>query len=194
MAVELDFAEDNLRESADDVKPGKCMAVVSEFQEYGAKNGNHICEFEIVAHDDPAEVGKIHQEFFSQTPKAVYRLRQLAIAAGLTTIEAAKAAKEAGQSVPIEFADSVGHPMYVLLAAEEYEKNGTITVNTRVGKGGAAMYRVDDPRCADWPTNEPMKVRGLKMLPANGGGQPATSAPTQSAAPTATQPDSLSAF
>ena len=194
MALDLDLSEDNFRESGDDVAPGKCMVVLSEFKEHGASGtGNHIVDLEIVAHENPDEVGKVHTEFFSQTPKAGYRLRQLAVASGLTTLERMKAAKDAGEYPTIEFNDAVGRPFYVLLATEEYTKrDGTIETSVKIGKGGAAMYRIDDKKYADWPTNESMKARGLKMLPK--AGEPTEAPAQQTSAPAPASNEELSPF
>ena len=76
---------------------------------------------------------------------------------------------------------------------EEYTKqNGTVETSVKIGKGGAAMYRIDDKKYADWPTNEAMKARGLKMLPK--AGEPAAAPSQQTAAPSLASDEELSPF
>lgn len=170
MAIQMPL--DNYGEGR--VAPGRCHLSVSDFKEYGEpKSGSHIVECEILAHDDPEQVGKTFKDFIpdpARNAKAVFRIVEFAVATGLITRDQLKRAKEAGEAPEIEPTQSVGKQFFAVLAEEEY--NGK--TNTKV-KDGRAYYRIDDPKAKDFPRSEGMLKRaGVNTAPANGGGNGAS--------------------
>lgn len=175
MAIDLDLTNDDPTKTGfDPVAPGKAHAQMVKWTDYGSKNGDHVGEFEVVAHQDPDQVGKVHTEYFSQKSTVVWKLRTLAIALGLTTVDALSRAKEAGQSVPLEFADGVNRQLFVTFSNHEY--NGK--TSTRI-EGG--MFHLTDPKAKGHPRNVGMLKRSgvpLDSIPA-----PAAAADKKAATP-----------
>lgn len=189
MAIELDLSQDN--GERDDVRPGKAQAVFAKFNEYGhSKSGSHTAEFEIVAHDDKEQIGKTHVEFFSSKPGAAFRLKSLAIAVGLTTVEECEKAKEENRPVSMEFNDAVGRQLFITLGEEEYQGRKSVKIGPR------AMYHLTDEKAKNHPRNAGMlkrsgvpldKIPGPNTAPdANAASSPSK---TQTSAPPAPADD-----
>ena len=154
MAIELDLTNDDPTRTGafETVEPGNAHVVVVDFQEYGAKTGNHIVDLEILAHNDRGQVGKVHREFFSQNDAAVWRLRLLAVVCRLATVDELKAAKDAGKPISIEFGDCVGKQICVTLEEQTYDGKTSIQI-------GSGLFALDDDRCKTFPRNEAMLSR-----------------------------------
>jgi len=151
MALQLNL--DNYGEGR--VAPGRCHLLVNAFNEYGEpKSGSHVVECEVLAHDDPEQVGKTFKDFIpdpARNGKAVFRLVEFSVGAGLLTREEIKQHQRDGTAPEIEPKDSEGRQLFALLVEEEY--NGK--TNTKV-KDGRGYFRIDDPKAADFPRNAGM--------------------------------------
>ncbi|MCC7422001.1 MAG: hypothetical protein IT428_17115 [Planctomycetaceae bacterium] len=190
MAIAVDLSEDKLQDGMDNVVPGKAHVVMQKFHEYGSKNGDHMADFEVVAHDNPAEVGKIHREYFPQKSSVAWKLRALAIGLGLTTMDECQKAKEEGRALQIEYQDGVGRQMFVTFTENEYQGKKSVRVEGN-------MWPLTSDKCKGHPRNVGMLKRSgvpLDQIPApaeskpaaagNGGAakKPASTTATKSAA------------
>lgn len=159
MAIQWDSGSDEVREQMEIPAPGKCHLALTEFEEYGEKkNGSHIATFEILAHDKPSEVGKVFKEFFSSKPTAFWRLRVLAVALGMYTVEQFREAKESGKALELDFPAAANRQ---LMAVIEHSDKGY----AQIGVKGGGMYELSDGRCADWPRHEAMAARQASNKP-----------------------------
>jgi len=165
MAFDFDFSqvpEDPTKiqdGNGDRVTPGKGMAQITAYTEYGGAKGQaHQLELEIVAWSNNADIAKTHKEniFAKDTTGKGFPMKRmtcLAMAAGLFTANDVKAWKAAGESPAIDMQELVGRPIMVELV-EEADQNDATKKYIRVGNIGLAFYHIKDPRIAAWPKNQ----------------------------------------
>jgi len=165
MAFEFDFSqvpEDPTKiqdGNGDRVTPGKGMALITAWNEYGGAKGQaHELEFEIVAWSKPGDVAKTHKENIfhkDNTGKGfpMKRMTCLAMAAGLFTANDVKAWKTAGTAPEIDMQKLVGRPIMVELVEVIDEKDATKKY-INVGNIGLAFYHIKDKRVEAWPKNQ----------------------------------------
>lgn len=165
MAFEFDFSqvpEDPTKiqdGNGDRVTPGKGMAVINGWNEYGGAKGlAHELELEIVAWSNQEDIAKTHKENIfhkDSTGKGfpMKRMTCLAMASGLFTANDVKAWKAAGKAPEIDMQKLVGRPIMIELIAEP-DKNDATKTYIRIGNIGLAFYHIKDPRIAAWPKNQ----------------------------------------
>lgn len=162
MAIAVDLSEDKLQDGMDNVAPGKAHVHMQKFHEYGSKTGDHMADFEVVAHDNPAEVGKMHREYFPQKSSVAWKLRSLAIGLGLTTMDDCQKAKEEGRPLEIEYQDGVGRQMFVTFTESEYNGKKSVRIEGN-------MWPLTSDKCKGHPRNAGMLKRSgvaLDKIPA----------------------------
>lgn len=169
------------------VKPGRCHAVMTKFEEYGEpKSGCHIANWEILSHDDPSQVGKVFKDFLTDpagassekgASYATERILLYCYVLGITTPEQMDAAKKGGQMPSLDLALADGRQAFIELVEEEYNNK----VNTRIGNAGFDIYSMNSPSTKDFPRNAAMAARATQQAaPANGN--------AEASAPPATNP------
>lgn len=138
--------------------PGLCHVQVAAFDEYGEpKSGAHVAKLEILASTTGDDVGKVFKDFIpdpGKNPKTVFRLIEFLVGCGMLTRAQIKESQENDSDLDLDPADCVGRQMFVELVEEEY--NGK--TSTKI-KGGRSYFKLDDPKCSDWPTNKGMLAR-----------------------------------
>lgn len=162
MALSVDLSDDKMQDGADTVAPGKAHLVLQKFEEFKSKNGDHIAEFEVVAHDNANEIGKIHKEYFPQKSTVAWKLRTLAIACGLTTMDECQKAKEEGRAIEIEYQDAIGRQLFATFAANEYQGKTSVRLEGN-------MWPLTSEKCKGHPRNIGMLKRSgvpLESIPA----------------------------
>ena len=173
MAIGWDPNSDEMKGGGQSAAPGKAHVVVESFSEY-ASRGDHVVEFEVVAHDRPDQIGVIHKEYFSSSSKAIWRLRTLCVATGVHTAEEFARAKEEGRGFDMNTDATVGRQLYIELQEKEHNGNWQVKIDGR-------MFAVNDPKCRDWPTQPGILKRAgipTPAVPAAGSaGTAAASAP-----------------
>ena len=165
MAFEFDFSqvpEDPTKiqdGNGDRVTPGKGMALITAWNEYGGAKGQaHELELEIVAWSNSQDIAKTHKENIfhkDSTGKGfpMKRMTCLAMAAGLFTANDVKAWKAAGAAPEIDMQKLVGRPIMIELI-EEPDKNDATKKYIRIGNIGLAFYHIKDKRVEAWPKNQ----------------------------------------
>ena len=102
--------------------PGSYHFEIEEVVEEDPQSGCMYAVCRILAGDPAEQEGKTHREYFSLTEKAMGRIFQFAMAIGLTTEEAIKAAKQGGQALDLDFeSDGPGRQFCGKLVEEEYQ-------------------------------------------------------------------------
>ncbi len=164
MGFEFDFSqvpEDPTKiqdGNGDRVTPGKGMAIITAWNEYGGAKGQaHELELEIVAWSKPADVAKTHKENIFHKDKTgkgfpMKRMTCLAMAAGLFTANDVKAWKAAGTAPEIDMQKLVGRPIMIELVEVIDEKDATKKY-INIGNIGLAFYHIKDKRIDAWPKN-----------------------------------------
>jgi hypothetical protein len=165
MAFEFDFSnvpEDPTKiqdGNGDRVTPGKGMALITAWNEYGAANGQaHELELEIVAWSNSQDIAKSHKEKIfhkDSTGKGhpMKRMTCLAMAAGLFTANDVKKWKAAGSAPEIDMTKLAGRPIMIELIEEVDQKDATKKY-IKIGNIGLAFYHVKDKRVEAWPKNQ----------------------------------------
>ena len=164
-------------------KPGRCHAVLVEFEEYGESNtGSHIARWEILAHDDPSQVGKFHRELLSDpgnqqkeeyAATATKRLLNYCYVLGLCSPADIKAAKAGGPKPNVDISSAVGRQAFLELVPDKTDKY------VNVGEFGFAVYSVNSPEAKDFPRNAAMASRAAKSQPTPAGNSNAAQAQPQ---------------
>lgn len=141
-------------------KPGKCHATLVNFEEFGATaSGDHIATWEILAHDDPDQVGKHFKDFLGDPANsnndkgrkyAIERILHYCYTLGVTTPDAMVQAKKAGQQPDLDISQGIGGQALVRLVNEEYKGK----TNLRVGNAGFDIYPLDHKNANDFPRNQ----------------------------------------
>lgn len=165
MGFEFDFSqvpEDPTKiqdGNGDRVTPGKGMAIITVWNEYGGAKGQaHELELEIVAWSNSQDIAKTHKENIfhkDSTGKGfpMKRMTCLAMAAGLFTANDVKAWKAAGTAPEIDMQKLVGRPIMIELI-EETDKDNATKKYIRIGNIGLAFYHIKDKRIEAWPKNQ----------------------------------------
>ena len=165
MGFEFDFSqvpEDPTKiqdGNGDRVTPGKGMAIITAWNEYGGAKGQaHELELEIVAWSNTQDIAKTHKENIfhkDSTGKGfpMKRMTCLAMAAGLFTANDVKAWKAAGTAPEIDMQKLVGRPIMIELI-EETDKDNATKKYIRIGNIGLAFYHIKDKRIEAWPKNQ----------------------------------------
>ena len=144
--------------NGDRVTPGKGMALITGWNEYGGAKGlAHELELEIVAWTTPADIAKTHKENIfhkDNTGKGfpMKRMTCLAMAAGLFNAADVKAWKAAGNAPEINMEKLVGRPIMIELVEVIDEKDATKKY-INIGNIGLAFYHIKDKRVESWPKN-----------------------------------------
>lgn len=154
--------------SGDRPTPGKGMALITGWEEYGGANGQaHKLSLEIVAWTNPQDVAKRHDEniFHKDNSGKGFpqkRMTCLAMAAGLFTANDVKKWKAAGTQPDIDMASLVGRAIMIELV-EEPDKNDASKKYIKIGNIGLGFWHIKDPRCKGWPVNQAVinRVHGL---------------------------------
>ena len=181
----LEFDLDDMPDNPDSIgsggqraTPGRGMAIIIAWEEYGAANGKaHKLTVEIAAWSTPADVGKTHEESIFHTdttgkgfPKR--RMLSLAMASGISTPAEYQRAKAEGRPLGFDGSKLVGRPIMVELAEEPDQKDPSKKY-LRVAKG-LGWHHPLDPKVAAWPKD----AARLQRL-----GITATTAPAKPSAP-----------
>lgn len=188
MALSFDLNQvDDVKKpnSGGQVKPGRCHAVFVEFDEYGEpKSGSHFGVWEIVAHDDPKQVGKKYKDLLGDPANgksekgvsyAMGRLLHYAYVLGVTTPDEMEAAKKSGQQPNLDLNNGAGQQVFLEIVEEKYDGK----INSRIADAGFAIMSINDPKCKDFPANQAMLARAKKSATKQPAGD-AGSLPTQS--------------
>jgi len=167
------------------VKPGRCHAAMTKFDEYGEpKSGCHIANWEILAHDDPSQVGKVFKDFLGDPANvtseksaayAVERILLYCYVLGVTTPEAMDAAKKGGEVPSLDLASANSRQAFLNLTEEEY--NGKI--NTRISNAGFDIFGLNSPSAKDFPRNAAMTARAMQSASVSFAAGNASEMPTQ---------------
>lgn len=165
MAFEFDFSQipddpTKIQDgNGDRVTPGRGMALITAWNEYGGAKGQaHEVELEIVAWTNGADLGKHHKEniFHKDTTGKGFPMKRitcLAMAAGLFDARDVQAWKAAGVAPEIDMTKLAGRPIMIELI-EEPDKNDATKKYIRIGNIGLAFYHIKDARVKDWPRNQ----------------------------------------
>lgn len=174
MSLELgfeQFAEDDMpgeqQETQFVSKPGRCHAKLIGFDEYGdSKNGRHIFKWEVVAHEESGESGKVVWDYCSH-PSPTHKdggktatniLFGRAIALGLETAESLKSCRAEGRKPNLDFASAVGRTACLSLTSREWEGEKRINVG--------ASFHLNDPRTKEYPKSAAFVARNQPAAPA----------------------------
>lgn len=136
--------------------PGKGMAVIRAWEEYGGANGKaHKLSMEIVAWSTPADVGKSHEHliFYQDTTGKGFPMRQMAclsMAAGLFTAADVRRWKAEGERPQIDMSKLVGRPIMIELI-EEPDQKDPAKKYIRIGNIGLGFWHCTDSKTKDWP-------------------------------------------
>lgn len=166
--------------------PGRGMAVIREWVEYGAVNGQaHKLALELVAWTTPTDVGKFHDESIFHQDRSgkghpMKRMTALAMAAGLFTPADVARWKAERKNPSIDMQAMVNRPIMIELAEEPDQKDPSKKY-LRIGNIGLGFWHCQDPRTKDWPKNASVLNRSLSVI-----GQWTT--PTSTAAPSGSRP------
>ena len=165
-------------------KAGNMHCLLLEFSEYGdSKNGNHIAKWEVLAHEDPSQVGRQFWDYVvhpSSSHKdggtaAMNVLYGYAIALGQLTIDQINAAKREGKQVSFDLTACNGKQQQAFLSTwfdKEYERCKR-----------RAIFPISDDRAKDYPRHAAWIAKA--------GGQPA---PTTATSPNGQQSESANPF
>jgi hypothetical protein len=135
--------------------PGKGMAVITAFDEYGMKGTGHKLVLEIVAWSTPADVGKTHEQALwieDRTGKGhpMRVMTCLAMAAGLFNASDVKRWKAEGVRPQIDMNKLVGRPVMIELI-EEPDQNNPSKKYLKIGNIGLGYWHCTDNKTRDWP-------------------------------------------
>jgi hypothetical protein len=136
--------------------PGKGMAVIRGWDEYGGANGKaHKVTLEIAAWSTPADVGKTHEQliFFTDTTGKGFPMRVmtcLAMAAGLFNAADVKRWKAEGVRPQVDMSKLVGRPVMIELI-EEPDQRDPSKKYIRIGNIGLGYWHCTDNKTRDWP-------------------------------------------
>lgn len=197
---EFDGDPEKLQDGGDRVKPGKGMAIITEWEEYSARSKGkaHAVRLEIVAWSDPSSVGMSHTEQIYHEDKSgkgfpMKRMTTLSMAAGLFTPADVKAWRQAGAKPSVNMQSLVGRPICVCLA-EEPDKDNPGKKYIRVGNIGLGFYHIDDPRVQDWPKNQTVFNSKINLVGRYAPGETKAAKQRGSSSPASQQQQSPSIF
>lgn len=175
MGFDFDFSQvpedpSRLQEGGGDrPTPGRGMAVIREWVEYGAVNGQaHKLTLELVAWTTPADVSKFHEESIFHQDKTgkghpMKRMTTLAMAAGLFTPADVARWKQERTSPQIDMQAMLNRPIMIELAEEPDQKDPSKKY-LRIGNIGLGFWHCMDPRTKDWPKNASVLNRSVAVI------------------------------
>jgi hypothetical protein len=193
MSFDFDFSvipEDasRLQEgNADRANPGRGMAIIRRWVEYGAVNGQaHNLELEIVAWTTPSDVGKIHEESIFHQDKTgkghpMKRITTLAMAAGLFTPVDVARWKAERTNPSIDMQAMINRPIMIELTMEPDQRDPAKKY-LRIGNIGLGFWHCQDPRTKDWPKSPTVLNRSAAVIGPWVTPTQTTAAPAQGAA------------
>jgi hypothetical protein len=155
--------------SGDRPTPGRGMAIIREWVEYGAVNGQaHKLGLELVAWTQPTDVGKFHDESIFHTDRSgkghpMKRMTALAMAAGLFTPADVARWKAERTNPTIDMQAMVNRPIMIELAEEPDQKDSSKKY-IRIGNIGLGFWHCQDPRTKDWPKNPAVLNRSIAVI------------------------------
>jgi len=138
--------------------PGDYHVQLTHVDEDGGKQGEMICDFEVLAGTTPNQEGKSHREYFQKTMKAFQRIHTLAVALGMVTVDELKKLKAANKSPVYDFPAAVGKQLCMGLVDDVYEGKHRTKCNFQ-------MFAVADEKVATWPKNSAMLAKAGIVLP-----------------------------
>lgn len=149
--------------------PGRGMAVIREWLEYGAVNGQaHKLALEIVAWTNAGDVGKFHDESIFHADRTgkghpMKRMTALAMAAGLFTPADVARWKAERTNPKIDMQAMVNRPIMIELV-EEVDQKDASKKYIRIGNIGLGFWHCQDPRTKDWPKAAAVLNRSLSVI------------------------------
>jgi hypothetical protein len=147
--MSLSFADYDPLKSGGLPKPGKAHFLVNTFED---KGNYYSASFEIIAHEDPDEVGKLSYNNFNKGGKGARRLQLILEATKVLTREMIEEAVQRGETeVGFDEDDVVGCTFFGLLEEGSYEKDGKTKETCKVE---FKFLAVDDKDAKDYPRNE----------------------------------------
>lgn len=105
--------------------PGKCQLLVTDVEEHDSYVS---VTHQIVAHEDPTQVGKTNYNNLSVSGKAAKRAFMFGFATGIITKEEVAEARAQGSSIDIPFKAAEGCVYYGTLEASEYNGKKKVRV------------------------------------------------------------------
>lgn len=138
--VDIGFENFDPENPNNGVKPGKVQILIQSVTEV---EGHIDVDYEIVAAEDPKELGKTNRERLFKSPKAMIRIAAFAAAVGLTTWDKLTAAKKSGaKKASINIEDAQGKTCLAeLVKGEKY-----------VNVAFSGFHHLTDPKCGpEWP-------------------------------------------
>lgn len=164
-------------------EPGKCQLLVSEVKEVeDAENPYVQVTHEIVAHENPTQVGKMSYNIFGLTGKGSRRALLFALACKITDKNAFAQARAQGTSIEIDYAQTYGSVYFSTLEASEYQ-------GKKKCRGEWDFKALDDPEAKEYPCSSsfprpaPPKEEAAKSTT-----KPASKPPTAKKAPPSATP------
>lgn len=163
-----DYDPEKAEGSSEPVKPGRAHLRVHEFELNGGKNGSHKIVLEVLAHEADArkpanewtEPGKMVYEYVPNKSQCMYRMRELAVGAGLVTRDELNQAKAEGRGVAVDWSKVKDRQLFAKIENSEYNGN----LSAAIAGKGAAFKPLDHPDCREWPRHQAMYEKGLELL------------------------------
>jgi hypothetical protein len=131
-------------------KPGKAHFLVADTEDDDSKPSYKVT-YEVIAHEDPEEVGRKVYDYLARDGGGARRLENFAKATDLITQEDVNNAIENQQDeIEFDIADAEGQTFFATLKKGSYKKDGETIETCRI----AFDYRhPSDPEAADFPRN-----------------------------------------
>ena len=123
--------------------PGKCQLLVTDVEEHDSYVS---VTHQIVAHEDPTQVGKTNYNNLSVSGKAAKRAFLFAFATGILTKEEVAEARVNGTSLDIDYKAAEGCVYYGTLEASEYNGKKKVRIEWD-------FRSLDDPAASEYPFN-----------------------------------------
>lgn len=166
----------------DRVQAGDYFAKIVKVDEESDQKGKMIVDFEILSGTNPGQESKVLRLYFekSNSKMAVRKLTALAIACGITSLDALKKAKAENKGVDLQF--PLCQDKYVCLVLEDNTYNNRTTTQL----SWDSIYHPADKRANHIPLIAAhLKVAGITLPEGRniGGNKAATATPTKPAAP-----------
>lgn len=119
-----DFDPEKVDGDFEPVLAGDYHVMVDAIEPYGgSKNDSLVTDFQVIAGTNPQMKGRSHRDYtpMSYDKWAKQKRFKLACCLGLTSVEAAKAAKAEGKSLSWDWQAGVGRHMAISVERDEYE-------------------------------------------------------------------------
>ena len=141
---------DRLDGTYNNPRPGRYYGEVNYVDECDPKTGKMIADLEVLSGDPPDQVGKTIRAYFelhtddpAKQESYWNKIRNFAIATGLTSVEEIRAAKEAGLAQQFDFETATGRKVCF-----EVEDAPKCKAGVSVGFG---IYHVNSPKAKGIP-------------------------------------------